>query len=256
VNKYLPPLIFIALFLFLWQLLPSFGIVNKQVIPPLLDVINSFPELFSYNNTYIPGGFNHHLYLTLFEVAVSYIISIAVALPLGFILGYYTILRDSFEPLIYILYSIPSPLLYPAIYLIFGLGYPSKIALGILLGLFPLLINVIAGFRNLEQIYFSVALSYGANEKQIFTKIILPGIMPSLMSGLRLSLSGVFIGVIVGQILASSDGGLGWVISFTAENFAVTQMFAAILITMLLVYLLLQTFEIIERKIFYRYLRR
>jgi NitT/TauT family transport system permease protein len=255
-NRYLSLLVFLALFLFLWQLLPSLNLVNKRVIPPFLDVINSFPELFSNNNPYVPGGFYYHVYLTLFEVAVAYIIVISIALPLGFILGYYSLLRDAYEPLIYIFYSLPAPLLYPALYLLLGLNYPSKIALGVLLGIFPLLINIIAGFRTLEQIYFLVALSYGANGKQIFTKITLPGIVPSLMSGLRLSLSAVFIGVIVGQILASSDGGLGWIIVFTAENFVTTQMFATIIIVMLLVFFILQAYEIIERKLLYKYLKR
>lgn len=253
-NKHVLRLIPLGVILVIWQILPSMGIISKFILPPISSVLESFPQLFNPNNQFIPGGFYYNFQITIYEILIAYLVSIAIALPLGFLIGYYSLLRDSLEPILYILYSIPAPLLYPAIYLLFGLGYLSKIILGILLGIFPLLINVISGLRNLDQMYFTVATAYGADGKQTFIKVALPGSMPAILSGLRLSLGGTFIGVIVGQLLASSDGGLGWIISFTAQNFIIDQMYATIIIIMLLVYLMLSMFEFLESKLL-KYLR-
>jgi NitT/TauT family transport system permease protein len=240
----------------LWQFLPSLGLISEYVLPPFLDVIKSFPQLFDPNNPLVPGGFMNHFYLTLFEIGSAFSLAVAIGLPLGFAIGYYRTLAEAYEPLLYILYSIPAPLLYPVIYLLFGLGFQSKIVLGFILAVFPLIINTIAGFRSLENIYLTVAIAFGANGSQIFKKIILPGIAPFIVSGLRLALASTFVGIIFGQIIASSDGGLGWIITFTAENFVLTQTYGTIIIILIVVYAILQVFEYIERRVFKYYVER
>ena len=237
--------IFVAILL-AWQFAPAYGLVNPEVLSPLSKAIASFPKLNNPNNPQIPlEGILPNLSVTLYEIAVALAISTAIGIAVGFCIGYYRRIGDTYEPLIYALNAIPAVVLYPILYLTLGFGPEPAIALAVINGTFPLIIVTAAGFRQVKAGYINTARSLGASDLQVLSRVLLPAAGPNIMSGIRLALGSVVISVIVAQILASKSG-LGTIIDNTAQNLNINQMYAGIIIVILVVlgaYLLITQIE-------------
>ena len=222
--------------LLIWQLAPTYHLISPEVLSPLSQVIASLPQLNNPNNPEIPlGGILPNVYVTLYEIAIALIISTVVGVTVGFCIGYYRRVGDVYEPLVYAIYAIPAIVLYPMLYLTLGFGSQSKIALAVITGAMPLIIIAAAGFRQVKVGYINMAKSLGATDRQILSKVLLPAAGPNIMSGIRLTLGSVVISVIVAQILASRSG-LGTIIDNTAQNLLINQMYAAIILVILIAY--------------------
>ena len=102
---------------------------------------------------------------------------------------------------------------YPSLMLFFGLGPASKIAFGVLLGFFPVVLAVLAGIRSVDPHLLTVARGLGAGPRTCFVKVILPAITATLVAGLRAGLALTVVGVLVGEILGAR-GGLGYLINY------------------------------------------
>ncbi|MCH4815793.1 MAG: ABC transporter permease subunit [Saccharolobus sp.] len=238
----------LIIILVLWQLLPTFELISPYVLSPFTSVIETFPQLFNTHGL-IPGGMIPQLLTTLTELGAAFGLSVGIGLTLGLLLSYFKLVGNAYEPLIYLIYAIPGSIYYPVLFLTLGLGVQSKIALGFLFGVFPLIINVLSGSKKLNQLFVRLAKSMGANGTQIFIKIMIPALAPYIMSGLRLSLVFSFIGVILGEVIASKDG-LGFAISVANYNFETPLMYDYIIIVILLATLFLGIILLIERKVF------
>src|SRR4029453_13567683 len=130
-----------------------------------------------------------------------------------------------YEPLLAALYAIPSVVWYPSLMLFFGLGPASKIAFGVLLGFFPVVLAVLAGIRSVDPHLLTVARAFGAGPGACFVKGMLPAMTATLLAGLRAALALSVVGVIVGEVLGSRDG-LGSLINH-AYGFLRTAHYAA-----------------------------
>jgi ABC-type nitrate/sulfonate/bicarbonate transport system permease component len=154
-----------------------------------------------------------HVWLTLKEIAGAYLLAVTAGLWLGFLLGLRTTVGRIYEPLLAALYAVPSVVWYPSLMLFFGLGPASKIAFGVLLGFFPIVLSVLAGIRQVPTTLVTVARSMGARPRTVFAKVMLPAMASTMVGGLRAGLALSVVGVLVGEVLGSRAG-LGYVINY------------------------------------------
>lgn len=233
----------------LWELLPSSGVVSEFVIPRFSKVLLRVIDLLNPTSTtnIVPNGLYHHLFITLYQILVAFVITLVSGVFIGFALGTSKMLNQIFEPLIYIYYAFPSVVLYPLVILVFGFGPASKIVFGFLLGLPPLILTIIAGLRSLTPTYIKIARAFGASNIQLFFKILVRASLPVVVSGMRLALSFNIIGVLFGELVASFAG-LGWVITlFTFRLDSVTE-YAIIWLSILISFCLIYPFKILEAR--------
>jgi len=245
------PILALIIILALWQELPTLGLISPYILPPLSAVIEAFPQLLDPRGL-VPGGLIPHLLITLTEAGIAFALSAIVGVMLGLVLAYFKLLREIYEPLIYAISTIPGSIMYPVMYLLFGLGSESKIAFGFFLGVFPLIINIINGSKKINALYIRLAKSVGANELQVFTKVMLPALAPYVVSGLRLAIIFSTVGAVAGELLLASAG-LGFAIRTAALNFAVSLTYAYILIVMLLASLFFGITILLERRVLRHY---
>jgi len=175
-----------------------------------------------------------HFGLTAFEVLVAYLLAVGLGLALGFALGLPRHVGEVYEPILAALYAIPSVVWYPSLMLFFGLGPASKIAFGVLLGFFPIVLAVLAGIRSVDPHLLAVAQAFGAGPGACFVKVILPGITATLVAGLRAGLALTVVGVLVGEILGARRG-LGYLINDAYGRFRTADYAALALLALLLV---------------------
>ncbi|MHB1908503.1 MAG: ABC transporter permease [Nitrososphaerales archaeon] len=240
-------LLVLAIILIFWQVLPAF-LNNSYLYVPLSSVLSSYGSLLDPSNQYLPGGLLASTYTTIYELAASFVIAATAGVLIGFALGYFKLIGEAYEPMVYLLYSIPGAILYPIDYLAFGTGPISKIIIASFLGVFPSIINTASGVRTVKQSYVKLARSVGASSFQTFWKVYLPAIASYIISGLRLTLSFVFIGVIFAELIAA-DNGLGWAIGNLQANFQIPGMYAVILEVIVLAYIFLEASVLVERAV-------
>jgi len=212
---------FLVVLLVLWLLATTLGKVNHLLLPnpihvfyQLLDVLRS-------------GEFIPDLKVTLTEIAAAFSISVTLGVMLGYLISRSAYAIKVFEPLFAGIYSIPIILFLPLYVLILGLGPASKIALGATISFFPIVMNTIAGFGNVERTFVIAARSMGAGDVQLFRYVLLPAALPVVLAGLRMGFTVALLSVIGSETIASLAG-LGHRIVNLAENMEMARMFAYI----------------------------
>lgn len=162
--------------------------------------------------------------------AIGFSLAVLVAVPLGVILGWYRTLLAAFDPLITALYSMPRIALYPLFIIWFGIGIGSKIFIVFLSAVLPILINTLAGVRNIDADLLKAARAFCATDRQIFTSVALPYSVPFILTGVRQGVAHGLIGVIVGEIFAGSEG-LGFMIAYAGQLFQTDTLLVGVLVT-------------------------
>jgi NitT/TauT family transport system permease protein len=189
----------IAAMFLIWEVSARLWI-DPSVLSPPSTVLMSLDELFSTK------GIPHALQLTLWELAVAFLIAVVIGLAVGLAVGLSGFSRRSLMPIILLLYGTPQVTILPLFILYFGIGPPSKIAFGVTHGMFPIIMTVVAGVQNIKPILMTAARSMGANRWQIFRWVIFPHMIPSFFAGMRLGMTGVLLGVLLAELYVSSAG--------------------------------------------------
>ena len=135
-----------------------------------------------------------------------------------------------FDPLITALYSMPRVALYPLFIIWFGIGIGSKIFIVFLSAVLPILINTLAGVRNIDPDLVKAARAYCATDRQIFTSVALPSAVPFILTGVRQGVAHALIGMVVGEIFAGSEG-LGFMIAYAGQLFQTDALLVGVLVT-------------------------
>lgn len=145
------------------------------------------------------------LRVTALAIVYAFVIGALVGGVLGLGLGLSRWATAFFEPLLIALNGIPKIVLYPVLLPIFSLT-GSKVVMGVLFALFPVLINVATGVRELPRVYWKLARSVQASPWQILLHVILPGIRKPLLTGIRLAISLAVVGVVLSEFFATKRG--------------------------------------------------
>ena len=143
---------------------------------------------------------------SLYRVVVGFIAGAGLALPLGLAMGAKPRFYDLCNPLVQVLRPIPPIAYIPLAILWFGLGNPPAVFLIAIGAFFPVLMNTIAGVRNVDGIYLRAAKNLGVNEWTMFVRVILPAATPYILAGVRIGIGTAFIVVIVSEMIAVNEG--------------------------------------------------
>ncbi|WP_423603249.1 ABC transporter permease [Sphingomonas sp. MS122] len=136
-------------------------------------------------------------------------ISTLSALFAGLVLGVLPPVRATLGPLVTAIAVIPPIALLPILFIVFGLGETSKVAL-IVIGIAPFMIrDLTAHIAALPKEQIAKAQTLGASSWQLMLRVALPQAMPRLIEGLRLSLGPAWVFLISAEAIAS-DVGLGY----------------------------------------------
>jgi NitT/TauT family transport system permease protein len=163
---------------------------------------------------------------TLAKTAAAYVIAAVLGVLSGLILGSIRGAHAVLHPFVVALYGMPKILVLPWIVLLLGFGTAPAIVYGAIHGLFPILLLVVGGVRDVDGTLVTVARSLGARRWQIYWKVVLPAIVPSLLASLRLGIVFCLLGVLIVEMFAGVRG-MGYVMGALANGFQAPQLFAA-----------------------------
>jgi NitT/TauT family transport system permease protein len=220
--------------LLVWQWVAVQGWVNENILPSPLAVgskwlaylmpLQDF-KTWQENNAggswlawALSGELINDSLGSLYRVVVGFAVGAGLALPLGLAMGASRVVYAWMNPLVQLLRPIPPIAYIPLSILWFGLGNPPAIFLIALGAFFPVLMNTIAGVRQVDGIYLRAARNLGASGPTMFMRVILPAAVPYILTGMRIGIGTAFIVVIVSEMIAVNNG-LGFRILEAREYF-------------------------------------
>jgi NitT/TauT family transport system permease protein len=213
----------------LWQAAASSGLANAHVLPSPVAVVVRWAQWLAPDTPYDPAEHSRLGWLfsgellrdaagSLGRVLLGFFLGAGLALPLGLAMGASRRTHALFDPLLQVLRPIPPIAYIPLAILWFGLGNPPAVFLIVIGAFFPVLMNTIAGVRQVDGLYLRAARNLGASGATIFLRVILPASTPYILAGMRIGLGTAFIVVIVSEMIAVNNG-LGFRILEAREYF-------------------------------------
>lgn len=214
-----------------WELFTRAGWISVLFFPPPSKIFLTLFDLI------ITGKIFPHLGITLFRLFMGLLIGGIPGLILGLAMGWSPKIRKIFDPIIAALHPLPKIAIFPLIMIIFGLGNASKIAAIAIAAFFPLLINSMAGVRQINPVYFEVTNNYGASLHKTFTRVIVPGSLPMILTGVRLAIN-VALLITIAVEWVSSKTGLGVLVWFAWQTLRIEELYASLIVIGLLGFLI------------------
>ena len=207
--------------LVLWEALARAGVLSSLFFPAPSVIASAFGRLLR------SGELITHLGTTLRRLVLGFAAGAVPGVLLGLAMGRSRRLRVIVDPLISAAHPVPKIAILPLIIILFGFGEASKVVLVAFGAFFPILINTMAGVRQISPIHFEVAQNYGAGWRKMFTRVLLPGSLPMMLAGVRLGLNISLLLTIASEMMFAAEG-LGGVVWSAWETLRTEELYVAL----------------------------
>ncbi|MEQ6376160.1 ABC transporter permease [Bacillaceae bacterium S4-13-56] len=211
------------LVLILWELLSRTAIIDPRFFPPPTKILATLYHMG------LSGELFAHIEISLIRIFAGFLLGVIPAICIGLLMGMYSPIRHFFSPLVMAFMPIPTLAMLPIILIIFGIGEFSKMVTIAISVFFPVVINTAAGVTNIDRIYIDVAKNYGANAKDFFFKIALPGALPVMLEGIQMGQAIALLTIVAAEMIGANSG-IGYVIWMNYKAFLLPEMYVGLVL--------------------------
>src|SRR5712691_5112812 len=213
----LSPLILLGL----WEVLARVTVIDTRFFPAPSSIFGVFGQMIR------SGELPTHLGISLQRIAIGFLIGAVPGVLVGLTMGLFSPVRAIIQPLIDATFPIPKIAILPLFIMIFGIGEESKYAIIATAVIYLVLINTVAGVKNIDKIYLEVGKNFHASRLMMFTDIALPGALPLILTGIKLG-SGVALLVLITAEFVGAKSGIGYLIWTSWQVFQVEKMYVGL----------------------------
>jgi NitT/TauT family transport system permease protein len=204
-------------------------IINNPFFLPKLETV--IPVLLSpFSDILGTGSLVDNALVSIERVVLGFALAAAVAIPLGIGMGRFAVLNDFFDTTIELLRPVPPLAWVPLALAWFKIGIVSIVFIIFIGAVFPILLNTVDGVRGVKNTWIEVSTTLGASERQILTKVILPGAAPTIWTGLRVGFGISWMCVVAAEILPGPTSGLGYLIMYAYNLGQINVIIAGIIV--------------------------
>ncbi|MGO4269927.1 ABC transporter permease [Paenibacillus sp. TAF58] len=182
------------------------------------------------------------------RIALGFVIGCLFAVLFGVLMSKFRTFERWMSPILNLVSPIPALALLPLFIIWFGIGEFPKVLLIAWTTFVPVLVYTVDGFKSVPSTLIRSALSLGASERQIFTRVMIPSAIPNFIVGARVSLGLSFSALIVSEMMGAKSG-LGYIIVDARNYFKISNMFVAIILIGLSYSLFSGLVKILERRV-------
>ncbi|WP_413174817.1 nitrate ABC transporter permease [Anabaena azotica] len=207
VNKVIPPLMALTIFLVIWQLLclnPNFKLPGP--IETISETWNPFIIHPFFDNGESDKGLGWQILNSLGRVGLGFSLAAIVGVILGIFIGVNTLLYNAVDPIFQVLRTIPPLAWLPISLAAFQQANPSAIFVIFITSIWPILINTTVGVQNIPQDYVNVARVLRLKGIKFYLKIVFPATVPYIFTGLRIGIGLSWLAIVAAEMLV---GGVG-----------------------------------------------
>jgi ABC-type nitrate/sulfonate/bicarbonate transport system permease component len=226
-----PPVVAVLCALALWELVVRAGLLSQTSFPPMTETV---AELVRQLGT---GDFWSAVANTLQGWALGLGLAILLAVPAGILVGSSRLAYRALRVPIEFLRPIPSVALIPLAVLVYGTGLESKVFLAVFASFWPLFVQTLYGVQDVDPVVTDTARSFGLGRFERIWRIRLPSAVPYIATGVRISSAVALILAVTAELVIGSAG-LGRSISVAQSGGAIDVMYALIIATGMLGWLL------------------
>ncbi|MCI8991661.1 MAG: ABC transporter permease [Eubacterium sp.] len=241
IRIHLIRILIIAVFLILWEITASCGIIDSFFFASPSRLVQCFIFLTKEN------AFFSHISITLLETAVSFLLVTLLSLLCAILLWYFKTAANATEPYLVILNSLPKSALAPLLIVWFGGNMKTIIITGLSVAIFGSVLSLYRGFQEVEPDKYKLIATLGGNKKDVLFKIILPSNIPNLLTIMKVNIGLCLVGVIIGEFIAARKG-LGYLIIYGSQVFKMDWVILSILVLCVIAFALYQIITVVEKK--------
>ncbi len=218
----------------LWVSLRAFGVFfllwwslhwwngNPLQLPSPLKVLEALWALLR------EGEIAEHASVSTLRMLVALSLAIAVAVPLGFLMGLSQRAEQYIDPLVEMLRPISGIAWLPLALFIFGVGDTLPVFIMFYVGFFPILLNTVAGVRQTDARLLAAARTMGVGRWPLLVHVLVPSALPTVMVGIRLAFAASWAAIVAAELIGSPSG-LGFAIEWYRQLLMTPKVFAFIL---------------------------
>jgi ABC-type nitrate/sulfonate/bicarbonate transport system permease component len=197
-------------FVVAWQLTSMYGSrINPQLdvmMPPPTAVVSAAADLAAR------GVLLTHVLDSLKRVLLAVGAATLLGVPLGLAMGWSRRFRRVVDPVLEFIRPIPPLAWIPLSILWFGIGDLQIVYIIFLAAFFPVVLNSLAGARDVDTYLVRAGLSLGARPRELFVTVVLPAALPHVFTGVRIGLGIGWMALVAGELVAAPSG-LGYMIN-------------------------------------------
>lgn len=224
-----------------WYLAVALG-ARPVILPSIDSVIEKFQWLIA-SNQLVPD-----ILVSLGRVNAGFLLAVVTAVPLGLVLGRRPRLFLASEPLIESFRFVVPFAWIPIAILWFGIAETGKLFIIWYAGFFVLLLQTIAGVRDVDPDLIKAARTLGASEAQIFRKVIVRAALPAIFTGFRIGFATAWISLLAAEMVASRAG-LGYLVMDAREFLQTDTVIAGMTVIGVIGALYSLLFDALERRL-------
>ena len=247
-SKWLLPILLIVAFLSIWQLASAVGLINRALMSSPADIVQ---ELVTLHTRELPERslLLSHLGATLRRLLIAGVVGTLLGATVGLFMGLNRYVYRFLDPLITVIMPIPGIAIAPLFIVWLGFGDATIIGVGVVATFFPVVYNMAAGVRTVDQQLVRAAQIMGASKVTTIFAVYIPWAAAHLLLGIKLGLARGWRTVVAVELIAAANWGLGYMIWDAAEYLRAGIVYGGIVI-MIIVYYLLEKglLEWIERQ--------
>ena len=236
----------LILIIALWEILAITNVIDTFIMSSPTRIVKTIGEL------YLNGNLFHHIFTTLYEAIIGFLIATLGGTLIAIILWWYEPLRKILDPYIVVLNSLPKIALGPIIIIWVGVGTASIVTMDILIMIIITIISMLNAFRQIDNSKIMLLKSMGANKFQVLFKLIIPGSISEFISLLKINVGLTWVGTIMGEYLVSKAG-LGYLIIYGSQIFNLDLVMTSTLILCILAALMYFVVAFIEKRVNKKY---
>lgn len=165
------------------------------------------------------GELGGHILASLRRIALGYGAAVVIGTAIGIAMGTMRQVDALLDAPIEMLRPIPALALLPVLLMVVGIGDVLSVSIVFYASVFPIIINTVAGFREVDAGYVEAAMTMGARRLAIIREVLLPAALPSIMSGLRIAFQFAWMSIVGAELIGALTG-LGFMILYYAKFMA------------------------------------
>jgi NitT/TauT family transport system permease protein len=178
----------------------SYGNAIGLALPSPAEVVSRFIKLIESGLIIVDIG------ASLQRVLIGFALGTTIAIPIGFLMGWYWIARGLIEPYVQFFRTVPPLAIIPLAIVLFGIGEEPKILVISLAAFFACVIATFQGVVNVDKTLINAATVLGAKDGSIFFRVVVPSSAPFILVGMRLGLGSSWATLVAAELIAAQQG--------------------------------------------------
>lgn len=152
------------------------------------------------------GTLEGDILASLTRVLTGFVLGTALAIPVGFLMGWYVTARALIEPWVQFFRTIPPLAIIPLAIVLMGIDEAPKIFVIFLAAFLSCVISTFQGVVNVDKTLINAARVLGAKDGRIFLKVVIPASTPFILVGMRIGLGSAWATLVAAELIAAQQG--------------------------------------------------